>query len=376
MFGDRAALSAFWSSLRKRLSGWRNRKVEDLFFPHNITAEELKALHDEAREEVGELSSTVLRGLNPPAGAYAFFNHNAQLLTRLRDCHAIVRRLYSNRKRLTALANEQRRRRVDEWPSGIPYPEDIQKILQEESELVEYMKLDLESLYIVGTLVLDQWALQVIAVGALRCPKRHPFIELLDRFEKQEGEVSQGIWEECREDLLWLHYQMRFYRNRFIVHANRPWQRGTTRSRYGEDFNLFTPTPPGWLNDKQIDEDIHALLPFAPNRIRRTPKEHRERARPGALIERIFDNIGQIESRDKREEIARIFATKGGSTPTFQVLAKRLFSFVRESISMLRDIAGENLETIDLGRPHSTSEEQIRQRLDSGREEDPDPTRP
>lgn len=54
--------------------------------------------------------------------------------------------------------------------------------------------------------------------------------------------------------MLWLHYQVGFYRNRFVADANRPWQRGTTSSVIGDDFNLFIPTPPGWEDDKRYDD--------------------------------------------------------------------------------------------------------------------------
>jgi hypothetical protein len=233
--------------------------------------------------------------------------------------------------------------------------------MHKEDEVNGYMQLDMESFYIFGGILLDQWALQAIAVGNIKLSKKdvqnvNPFVDLLVFFEDGNKSILDPVWNKLKSEMLWLHYQMRFYRNRFIVHANRPWQRGNTRGVYGEDFNLHTPTPPGWIDDKKIDEEIKKLIKFAPERIQKAPEDYWERS-PGALIERIFDNIGNIENKEDRKMIARIFGEKGGSTPTFQVLIKNLFSFVAEGTEMLCGIAKDNLHNIDLGKPFMNSKE-------------------
>lgn len=151
---------------------------------------------------------------------------------------------------------------------------------------------------------------------------------------------------------MWLHYQLRFYRNRFVVHANRPWQRGTTRSVYGDDFNLFTPTPPGWLDDKSLDDEIKKLIHLAPDHIKNAPDDYWEKERPRALIERIFNNIGNIPDKQDREKVASIYGQVGGSTPTFQIIATKLFEFVDLGTELLNTIAGANLQNINLGKPY------------------------
>jgi hypothetical protein len=157
-----------------------------------------------------------------------------------------------------------------------------------------------------------------------------------------------------KTDALWLYYQLRFYRNRFIVHANRPWQRGTTRSVFGEDFNLFTPTPPGWLDDEALDAEIKSLMRLAPEYIRNARDDYWEKARPGRLIEVLMDRIADFSKPD-REQVSRLFGKKGGSTPDFRVLGKRLLQFVANGTEQLIAIARNNLQNIDLGRPHRTS---------------------
>lgn len=210
------------------------------------------------------------------------------------------------------------------------------------------MKLDFESLYMFGGVLLDQWALLAIAVGNIPCPKQHPFRELVDFLDENPSTVLAPLWEAVKDDALWLYYQLRFYRNRFIVHANRPWQRGTTRTVYGNDFNLFTPTPPGWLNDEALDVEIFSLMSLVPRGF--------EHERPARLIEVLFDLIPQFKKPD-RKSISRLFGKKGGSTPDFKRVGKQLLHFIVRGTEQLIKIAETNLANVDLGAPHLTSDE-------------------
>ena len=218
------------------------------------------------------------------------------------------------------------------------------------------MKLDLESLYIFGGVLLDQWALQAIAIGNIPCPKQHPFRELVDFLDENPSTTLAPLWEAVKDDALWLYYQLRFYRNRFIVHANRPWQRGTTRTVYGDDFNLHIPTPPGWLDDDALDTEIRSLMHLAPDRIKNAPDHYWEKERPGSLIEVLFDLIPQLKKQD-RELISRLFGKKGGSTPDFKRVGRRLLHFIVTGTERLIKIGETNLADIDLGAPHRTTDE-------------------
>jgi hypothetical protein len=315
------------------------------------------------------LSKTVFDDLKPPPGAYAFFNHSAHALSALQDCDRILRRLFSGRATLTELSYEEDRLRPRDWPAGKPYPEEVSKVMSRSQEVTEYMKLDLESLYVFGGILLDQWALQAIAIGNIVCPKQHPFRELVDFLDTHQNSVLSDLWITMKTDALWLYYQLRFYRNRFIVHANRPWQRGTTRSVFGEDFNLFTPTPPGWLDDEALDAEIKSLMRLAPEYIRNARDDYWEKARPGRLIEVLMDRIADFSKPD-REQVSRLFGKKGGSTPDFRVLGKRLLQFVANGTEQLIAIARNNLQNIDLGRPHRTSGDMWQRRQAADEEDD------
>lgn len=327
-----------------------------------IKRNEIDQLFEKAKENLQTLSKTVLEGLKPPSGAYAFFNHNAHALSLLQDCKQIVDRLYAGRIRLTDLYREQNSIMPKDWPAGVPYPENVQKVMREESVVNEYTQIDLESLYIFGGILLDQWALLAIAIGNIPSKKKHPFVDVYCFLESEKDSVLKPVWTNLKKEIIWLQYQMRFYRNRFIVHANRPWQRGTNRSVIGGDFSLHTPTPPGWLDDKKLDNEIRSLIHLAPEYIQKARDDYWEKERPGALIERIFDNIGNIPNRDDREKVANIYSQKGGMTASFQVLAKNLFNFIFLSTNILNAVASENLQTIDIGRPFMTSEEMWKKR--------------
>lgn len=321
-------------------------------------------IKDDAEKILHQLSKTVSGGLKPRPGPYAFFNHITQALERLKDCDRAVKRLFRERKELTELTYSEEALRPKDWPSGKPFPDDVQEVMKWESELTEYMKQDMETLYIFGGMLLDQWTLLALYIAGVGRPEKrykHPFHDLVTEFEK-ENESSicttsriYPIWVNLKSDILWLDYQIRFYRNRFIVHSDRPWQRGTTRGLYGDDFNLFIPTPPGWLDDEKVNTEIKKLLHLAPSHIREAPDDHWEKARPRALIERIFNNIGNIENKDDREKVARLFGKVGGSTPSFQIIAENLFRFMCSATKQLNDIAGTNLKTINIGRSKGSS---------------------
>ena len=177
--------------------------------------------------------------------------------------------------------------------------------------------------------------------------KQHPFRELVDYLDGNASTVLSPLWAVIKHDALWLYYQLRFYRNRFIVHANRPWQRGTTRAVYRDDFNLFIPTPPGWLDDAALNAEILSLAHLAPNYIKNAPDDWRK---PAKLIEVLFDLIPDFEKGD-RETISRLFGKKGGSTPDFKRLGERLLDFVIAGTEQLIKIADTNFANIELGEP-------------------------
>lgn len=350
----------------KRLREWVRRGISRLLrrrrelpvFPFSISEDELNALADRARDELQALSKLVLEGRRPPAGAYAFFHHSGHALARLKDCQLILKRLFRQRRLLTALAWQHRPLRDREQAERNPGPRPALDSERLEGETVEYMQLDFESLYLFGGTLLDQWAYQAIAVGGVPFNERQrekPFISLLDYLEigkGQEGPLAV-LWKTCGKSMIWIHSYLRVYRNTFVVHANRPWQRGNTRGSYGEDFQLHTPTPPGWLDDEEVDRKILELG----RRIGlSTAESDDEWRRPPITLNNLMARIADLPRSD-REDVLRLLKAKGGSTPSFQVIAKGLFELVSTGTQVLVEVAQSDLARVDLGPPKLTSED-------------------
>jgi hypothetical protein len=327
-------------------------------YPHAITEDALKVLADYTEKELEALSRVVLEGRKPPAGAYAFFHHSGHALARLKDCRLILRRLYRERRLLTALAWRHRSVRLRGELVDQPSGRLLLRSEQQENETVAYMQVDLESLYLFGGTLLDQWAYQVIAVGGLSFTKEQrekPFIALLDHLESKKGQTSplKPFWDECGKSMIWLHCHLRVYRNTFIVHANRPWQRGNTRGTYGEDFQLHTPSPPGWLDDAEIDAKILELGKRAGVSTAENDDEWR---RPVLTLQNLMARIADLPKAD-REEVIRLYKARGGLTPTFQVIARHLFELIATGTNVLIRIAETDLARVELGPPKLTSED-------------------
>jgi hypothetical protein len=228
--------------------------------------------------------------------------------------------------------------------------------MKEDSEVTAFMSHDFESLFVFGGMLLDQWSLQVIAVGNLQIKKDHPFRNLIWHLEGVRGSRLDELWQEHKQDMLWLYYQVRFYRNKFVVHESRPWQRGTTHARFGEDFRLHTPSPPGWLNDDEVDAEIRKLVDIAPSVLQEMIKSWD----PSTILRQCFYNIGRIEQKEDRERVAKLYSMKGGLTPTFQDLGEVLYRVISDGTNKLNLLATKYIAEIELGEPHLTSDEMRR----------------
>jgi len=346
----------FRAWIRRWLERLLGRKVAPPTCSYAITEDDLRVLADTAERELQALSTIVLEGRKPPTGAYAFFHHSGHTLARLKDCRLILQRLYQGRRLLTDLAWEHRSMRLRGELVDGPGDRPLLESEQRENEAVSYMQIDLESLYLFGGTLLDQWAYQAIAVGGLAFTKEQrekPFIALLDHLESKKAQSGplKPLWDECGKSMIWLHCHLRVYRNTFIVHSNRPWQRGNDRGTFGEDFQLHTPSPPGWLDDAEVDAKILELGRRAGVSTAEGDDEWR---RPPLTLQNLMARIADLPKAD-RDEVIRLYKAKGGSTPTFQVIANRLFELIATGTSVLIRIAETDLGRVELGPPTLTS---------------------
>jgi hypothetical protein len=295
-------------------------------------------------------SKFILETLSPPAGPYALFHHHGHFLERLENVSSILERMGLARYRISVL-NERFERREPKTgiKPGKPYSEYLQKISREEHKLTGLMRLDNESLYIFGNMALDQWSFNIAYSLGLKNPDKYDFQYLIMQLQAKKYDPKlKPFIDRHFKDAIWLYYQLKFYRNNFIEHVRRPWQRGSTMSVYGDDFNFFIPTPTGWISDEKQVEMIRPILHLAPDAYKRLPDNDWQK-KPRALLEAIFKNIDSIESQVDRENVWNVWKEIGGSVISFHILSNRLIKFLDESSVTLTEEVEKNPQNINLG---------------------------
>ncbi|HEU5187435.1 MAG TPA: hypothetical protein VFT87_02940 [Candidatus Saccharimonadales bacterium] len=223
---------------------------------------------------------------------------------------------------------------------GKPYPKYLQKIATESHKLTNLMRLDNEILYIFGNLTLDQWAYTVAYSLGLPSPQNYSYHYFISQLQAKNSDPKLSLFKSRHfKDALWLYYQLRFYRNNFIEHVDRPWQRGSTMSTYGSDFSFFIPTPPGWIPDHVQEQMIESVKHLAPDWVKRLPSDHWQ-AKPRAVLEAIFKQIDEIPTQAKRDAVWNVWKEIGGSVVSFDALGNRLVNFLDGStITLFEELA-------------------------------------
>lgn len=333
--------------------------VEEWRGVRNLRVNDVDTWAGAAGEGSAELGRILLAAHAPPAGAYAIFNHLSHFQTRTEDFARVARRLLVGRSLLTDAIREE----VKTAAQNEPYGHEHQRTLHVVHELSTDMRLDFESLYLFGTLTLDQLAHVALRIGGLPLKGAgtgpgSAFTLLVKWLENGRYGALDELWVTVGTELVWVKWQMWFFRNQFVVHADRPWQRGSNYGHTTDDFSLFIPAPIGWNDNgpllRQVADtwaEVQEGLgdPRAPAV---TP--------PAVLLDTMFDRIDEIPRVDRRQKIGELRAQMGGTTPTFQIVAGRTLLFLRDAIQVLLKIAAERADEIDLGNPHTTQDELMR----------------
>jgi hypothetical protein len=190
----------------------------------------------------------------------------------------------------------------------------------------------------------------------LRTPTDYRYFQLVN---KLQGGTTPAALTTLKDghlnDAVWLHYQMRQYRNAFVEHVERPWQRGSSMGVYGEDFNFFITTPVGWLSDEHVERLIAGIRQFAPAWVDRLPADSWQR-KPRAVLEATYREIDQIPRQVDREKVWDIWSQIGGSTVSYDVLVRRLVTFMQGSTATVLEQIKASPETINFGLPSSATE--------------------
>lgn len=305
--------------------------------------------------ESNELTKQILAITKPPAGPYAIFHHFAHLVERIRDVKHILTRMVTNKGSLVALAGKQRE--VESTVKVIPgksLPNELNKLHNESNNLTERMKLDLESLYVFGNLILDQWSYVVAYATGMKKPETVNFRVLVEQLQsKKYSGVLSGFWQKHKRDMIWLYYQLRFYRSTFIEHVDRPWQRGSGGGVFRHDFNIFTPTPPGWYDDQEIQKELESIFHLAPTWIKDAPDDYWEKQNLRRVLEVTINQIEDIDTYSDREKVWNVWRMVGGSTPSYEIIGRRLLGFIESSIPTLGEIIASNPGLLNLGKSKS-----------------------
>jgi hypothetical protein len=325
--------------------------IAKMLLPVPVGVTLILQLVDQALKNHQKLNRRIQELIKFPPGPYALFHHHGHLIERINDTKQIIERLGKNRKELSDLSIRENAIRPIRVRHGKPFSKKLHKLMQRRHELTGQMKMDMESLYIFGNLLLDQWAYVIAYLIGHNNPDKFSFHSLYERMssKKDKGTLLE-VWNQHRKDIYWLYYQLRSYRNIFIEHVRRPWQRGNTMSTYGDDFNLFIPTPPGWLDDSDIEKRLKDIFHLAPKPLKEAPDDYWEKKNLHRVLEITFMNIDGIEQKADREKIWNVWKEVGGSTPSYDNVAFRLMRFVSSSVITMIDIIAKSPENINLGK--------------------------
>lgn len=298
------------------------------------------------------MSKPILEKLSPPPGPYSLFHHHGHMLERLEDVAMIIERIGRARMRVTILnTREAKLEPKGGFKVGVPFPEKVQVIARENHKLIQHMRMDYESLYIFANMALDQWAYTIAYTLGLENPEKYDFNYLVSMMQAHiPPERLREFASQHLRDALWLYYQLRFYRNNFIEHVRRPWQRGSSMATYGDDFNFFIPSPPGWVSKQREEELMQSISHLTAEYIKNVPEGHWQR-RPRAVLETTFKRIEEIPNQADRDKVWNVWKELGGSVVSFDILGRRLDGFVRSSSSTIASSIENNPDLINLGPP-------------------------
>lgn len=295
-----------------------------------MTLQELKREAAANIELISGLTTRIGELRSPPPGPYALFHYASSAIERIRDVQRILERLYEGRARMTEL----------DAGSAVS-PSDV--------DLDGRMKLDLESLYVFGWVLLDQWSLLAREATGATFKGDYPFGRMIDSLDEPASRLAR-VAEAAGRDMIWLFYQLRVVRNTFVVHSDRPWQRGTNRSVGGDSFHFFIPKPVAWPVPDDSLARVAMLRAAAPPRVasQLARVEQSRGVAPADVLDRMLDAIDEIEDVSVRDEVYSLFRILGGATATFQIIGERIMRFVRAGTETLAELVEESPEAISL----------------------------
>lgn len=279
-----------------------------------------------------------------------FFHYTGLMRERIMDCESILTRMDVRRRRLLLLDKQLHvmRAKTARIVPGVPLPEEMQVIMRTENKISRELRMDFESLYLFGMMLLDQWALVAKCIAGISIAKRHPFNEIVELYESSKGGQLKTLLNNTAGQLLWLYHNFRVFRNVFVAHPVQSWQRGVTRGISGMDFRLFIPAPPGHRIEKRtLNKEMESMIRLVPQYIH-INRNHGEHLNPREILQVLIEGIGAIPQKEDRLQIEGLYKRYGGSTPTYQTVGTKLIQFCAEGLKEFVDMLKGSPNTLNL----------------------------
>ena len=317
--------------------------------------DDFSALYADAENQYKILAQRLLKASLSPDKAKALGSHIAHIQHRVGDVHRILRRLALERRALASLDAEIEKQMPAEWPPGTPYPNNIQELFKEQKELTGYLELDIETLYQFGAVLLDQWAYVVAYIGGWSTPEERDFARLVQCLENPKNKdflasIANSIYLPNVEVIHRLNMQFRLYRNKFIVHRTKPWQRSSRRDFIQGEYILWSPILPGSYTQERQTQLIQQVLDVAsrgPSWF--IPMANKANSNYLTLLHQMIRHSHEWSLAD-RNRLIDAASSLGFETETFQALGECLLSFIRDTVPQVIAL-GEDVGTL----PKTTS---------------------
>lgn len=339
-----ALLSKVVEDYRKRGLKQREIFVRNLMYPIPVKAAKIIYLCDKSLEKLRAVEKKLV-GMRTPGKPAAIFYHIGYLMERIKDVERIMIRMATTRKELTNLQIQINSLTPSKIVAGKPYPERLQKVHRKSDSFREQMRQDMESLFIYGNLLLDQWSYVISYAAGYEVPKDDRekatkidlnFAGLLNLLQAKEykGELTE-FWSTHKRDIIWLNFHLRAYRNIFVEHMRKPWQRGTTMASYGDDFNFHIPAPVGYVKEEEKKKMLQEVYKLAPKKLKDMPDDYWEKKNLHRVLEVTLYYIDELEEQYDRDKVWEAWHMLGGSAPSYDTIGIRLFNYLFTSLDTI-----------------------------------------
>jgi hypothetical protein len=162
-------------------------------------------------------------GLTNPGGPYALYYHQVEVMTRASDLALIARRMFRNRASREHADREFHALRPFEIPGGEAWPPNVVEASRAVNDMVHELRLDLETVFLFGAVMLDQWAFMVARLAGIAKPTEVSFFPLVEeRLDAPDAPEPVAALRPHKAALRWLVFWFRHFRNDFIVHTKNP----------------------------------------------------------------------------------------------------------------------------------------------------------